>query len=498
MNRRVDPVATTAQGTVRGRRQDGVLSFLNIPYAAPPTGAGRFGAPRPHDSWRGVRDATVPGPNAPQFERRLGGVDMSPYFGDGWSRGEDFLTVSVRTPEDAGAALPVMVFVHGGGFVAGSTRSALYDGTGFARDGVVLVTLNYRLGISGFLDIPGAPANRGLLDVVAALRWVRANIAAFGGDADNVTLFGQSAGATVVGGVLASPEATGLFRRAIVQSGSGLGAFTTEQAARVTRAAAKALGIEPRVAAFAEIPDERLVEAASRLTGIDLRTETHHDPLVGISPFSLVLDTQPAHAVARGRGADVDLLIGTNSEEGNLYLVPTGEYARSTAADIEALAARSHPDPDPSRLVAAYRTARPDADFGALRSAVMGDALFGAGSWALADAHATNNSSATFCYEFAWRSEALDGQLGATHTMELPFVFDLTHLPRLHGPAALLGPGSPPTDLAARVHDTWVRFARTGDPGWDPYDTDRRTTMRIDTEWTQLDDPHTRERQARH
>ncbi|WP_405823575.1 carboxylesterase family protein [Streptomyces sp. NBC_00838] len=496
MNRRVDPVATTAQGTVRGRRQDGVFSFLNIPYAAPPTGAGRFGAPRPHDSWRGVRDATVPGPNAPQSERRLGGVDMSPYFGDGWSRGEDFLTVSVRTPEGAGAALPVMVFVHGGGFVAGSTRSALYDGTGFARDGVVLVTLNYRLGISGFLDIPGAPANRGLLDVVAALRWVRENIAAFGGDADNVTLFGQSAGATVVVGVLASPEATGLFRRAIVQSGSGLGAFTTEQAARVTRAAAKALGIEPRADAFAEIPDERLVEAASRLTGIDLRTGTHHDPLVGISPFSLVLDTQPAHAVARGRGADVDLLIGTNSEEGNLYLVPTGEYARSTAADIEALAARSHPDP--SRLVAAYRTARPDADFGALRSAVMGDALFGAGSWALADAHAKNNSSATFYYKFAWRSEALDGQLGATHTMELPFVFDLTHLPRLHGPAALLGPGSPPTDLAARVHDTWVRFARTGDPGWDPYDTERRTTMRIDTEWTQLDDPHTQERQAWH
>ncbi|MFF2188092.1 carboxylesterase/lipase family protein [Streptomyces sp. NPDC058155] len=498
MNRRADPVTTTARGAVRGRRQDGVLSFLNIPYAAPPTGAGRFEAPRPHDSWHEVRDATAPGPNAPQSERQLGGVDMSPYFGAGWSRGEDFLTVSVWTPEEeAGAALPVMVFVHGGGFVAGSTRSALYDGTGFARDGVVLVTLNYRLGIGGFLDIPGAPANRGLLDVVAALRWVRENIAAFGGDPANVTLFGQSAGATVVGGVLASPEATGLFRRAIVQSGSGLGAFTTEQAARVTKAAAGALGIEPRADAFAEIPDERLVQVASGLTGIDLRTETHYDPLVGISPFSLVLDTQPAQAVAMGHGADVDLLLGTNSEEGNLYLVPMGEYARSTAADIDALAARSHPDP--SKLVEAYRTARPDADFGALRSAVMGDALFGAGSWALADAHAahaSHSSSATFCYEFAWRSEALDGQLGATHTTELPFVFDLTHLPALHGPNALLGPGKPPPDLAARVHETWVRFARTGDPGWDTYDTERRATMRIDTEWTQLDDPHSPVRQA--
>ncbi|WP_381804203.1 carboxylesterase/lipase family protein [Streptomyces niveus] len=494
MNRRTDPIAGTAQGPVRGRRQDGVLSFLNIPYAAPPAGAGRFEAPRPHDSWHEVRDATVPGPNAPQSERRLGGVDMSPYFGAGWSRGEDFLTVSVWTPEDAGTALPVMVFVHGGGFVAGSTRSALYDGTGFARDGVVLVTLNYRLGISGFLDIPGAPANRGLLDVVAALRWVGENIAAFGGAPDNVTLFGQSAGATVVGGVLATPEATGLFRRAIVQSGSGLGAFTTEQAARVTKAAAGALGIEPRADAFAEIPDERLVQVASRLTGIDLRTETHFDPLAGISPFSLVLDTQPAQAVAMGRGADVDLLLGTNSEEGNLYLVPTGEYARSTAADVDALAARSHPDP--KELVEAYRTARPDADFGALRSAVLGDALFGAGSWALATAHATRAASATFCYEFAWRSEALDGQLGATHTTELPFVFDLTHLPRLHGPDALLGPGGPSGDLATRVHESWIRFARTGDPGWDAYDTGRRTTMRIDTEWNQLDDPRAQERKA--
>ncbi|MFB8347729.1 carboxylesterase/lipase family protein [Streptomyces niveus] len=497
MNRRTDPVADTARGPVRGRCQDGVLSFLNIPYAAPPTGAGRFEAPRPHDSWHEVRDATVPGPNAPQSERRLGGVDMSPYFGAGWSRGEDFLTVSVWTPQDAGAALPVMVFVHGGGFVAGSTRSALSDGTGFARDGVVLVTLNYRLGIGGFLDIPGAPANRGLLDVVAALRWVRENIAAFGGDPANVTLFGQSAGATVVGGVLATPEATGLFRRAIVQSGSGLGAFTSEQAARVTEAAAGALGIEPRADAFAEIPDERLVQVASRLTGIDVRTETHFDPLAGISPFSLVLDTQPAQAVAMGRGADVDLLIGTNSEEGNLYLVPTGEYARSTAADIDALAARSHPDP--SKLVEVYRTARPDADFGALRSAVLGDALFGAGSWALATAHAAHTAhatSATFCYEFAWRSEALDGQLGATHTTELPFVFDLTHLPRLHGPDALLGPGRPPGDLATRVHETWVRFARTGDPGWDAYDTERRTTMRIGTEWNQLDDPRAQERRA--
>ncbi|SFY52923.1 carboxylesterase/lipase family protein [Streptomyces sp. F-1] len=495
MNHHPEPVVTTAQGAVRGLRQeDGTAAFLNIPYAAPPLGAGRFAPPEPHEPWDGVRDATVPGPNAPQSERKLGSIDMAPYFGPGWSRGEDYLTVNVWTPAVAQSDLPVMVFVHGGGFVAGSTRSAMYDGSAFARDGVVLVTLNYRLGIAGFLDLPGAPANRGLLDVVAALRWVRENIAGFGGDPENVTLFGQSAGATVVGGVLATAEAAGLFRRAIVQSGSGLGAFSTEQAARVTAAAAEVLGVEPHVDAFAEISDERLVEAASKLAGIDLQTATHGDPLIGLSPFSLVLDTQPAEAVAAGLAADVDLLIGTNTEEGNLYLVPVGRYATSTAADVDDAAARSHPDP--ARLVETYRTSRPEASFAELRSAIMADALFGAGTRALAGAHAAHPKSGTYAYEFAWRSQALDGELGATHAVELPFVFDLADRPELNGPAALLGPDKPPADLADRMHETWIRFAATGDPGWDPYDTDRRATMHIDAEWTQVDDPRSQERQA--
>ncbi|AXK34226.1 carboxylesterase/lipase family protein [Streptomyces armeniacus] len=496
---RPGPLVSTAQGAVRGLRRDGTAVFLNIPYAAPPAGPGRFAPPRPHAPWDGVRDATAPGPNAPQAARSLGSVDMSPYFGAGWSRGDDYLTVNVWAPGNADGGLPVMVFAHGGGFVAGSTRAPLYDGGAFARDGVVLVTLNYRLGIAGFLDVPGAPANRGLLDVVAALRWVRENIAAFGGDPANVTLFGQSAGATIVSGVLATPEAAGLFRRAIVQSGSGLGAFTPEQAARVTRAAAVELGIgperTPRVEDFAELPDERLVEAAARLAGIDLRTETHTDPLVGLSPFSLVLGTQPAETA--GVGAGVDLLLGTNAEEGNLYLAPAGKYAGSTEADVAEAAARSHPDP--ARLVAAYRTARPDASYGALRAAIMGDALFGAGTWALASAHAahgTRTPARTFRYEFAWRSEALGGELGATHAVELPFVFDLAQLPELNGPQAMLGPDKPPGELAARVHETWVRFAGTGDPGWAPYEDGRRATMRIAAEWALLDDPHSGERQA--
>ncbi|MFI7316974.1 carboxylesterase/lipase family protein [Streptomyces venezuelae] len=484
---------TTTRGAVAGARHEGFAVFRGIPYAAPPARAGRFAAPRPHAPWAGVRDATAAGPTAPQAERNLGAIDMSPYFGPGWVPGEDYLTVDVWAPDrpgrrsrSGGRPLPVMVFVHGGGFVAGSTRASLYDGTAFARGGVVLVTVNYRLGISGFLDLPGAPRNRGLLDVLAALRWVRENIAAFGGDPGRVTLFGQSAGATLTGAVIAAPESRGLVRRAIVQSGSGLGAFSPEQAARVTRAAAAVLGTAPRADAFAAVPDVRLVEASARLGGIDLRTATAYDPLAGLSPFSVVADRQPADAVAAGAGsAGVDLLVGTNAEEGNLYLVPSGAYTASTMADVRAAAERSHPDAD--LLVDAYRAAHPGAGPGRLRSAVMGDALFGVGSWALADAHAEGSSGATYSYRFDWRSGAFDGLLGATHTVELPFVFGLDPA-RLRGPDRLLGPDAPPADLAPRMHDAWMRFARDGDPGWAPYDTRRRATAVIGGRWAVHDD----------
>jgi para-nitrobenzyl esterase len=291
--------------------------------------------------------------------------------------------------------------------------------------------------------------------------------------------------------VLATAEAEGLFRRAIVQSGSGLGAFTPEQAARVTRAAARALGVEPHADAFADLPDQRLIEVMPELSGIELRTDTAADPLIGLSPFSLVLERQPAETLATGVGAGVELMVGTNTEEGNLYLAPFGNLSTSTAADVDAAAARSHPEP--ARLVEVYRKARPRASSGELRSAIMGDALFGVGSRRLADAQAPG---VTYRYSFAWRSNALDGELGATHAVELPFVFDVTGLPGLRGPRALLGPDEPPSGLAARMHAAWIAFATTGDPGWDRYDTARRATMRIDREWRLVEDPDGEELRA--
>ncbi|OPF71682.1 carboxylesterase [Streptomyces antioxidans] len=482
------PTVVTSQGAVRGRQEEHATVFRHIPYAAPPRGAARFAPPVPHPPWDGVRDATAAGPTAPQPRRdAFGRLDMSPYFGQGWVPGEDYLAVNVWTPDTARDDLPVMVFVHGGGFVAGSTRSELYDGTAFARDGVVLVTLNYRLGIPGFLHLPDAPDNRGLLDVIAALRWVGDNIAAFGGDPSRVTLFGQSAGATIVGAVVADPRADGLFQRAIIQSGNGQGAFSRAQASRVTRALARVLGTAATAEALASVPDERFVEAMPRLAGIDLTVDGRFDPLIGLSAFSLALDQQPAEAVATGRGAGIDLLLGTTAEEGNLYLAPPGHLTSSTEEDVHATAARCHPDPE--KLVAVYRRERPGASPGELRAAIMTDALFGAGTRRLATAHARHPSSRTHVYEFAWRSGALDGRLGASHVVELPFVFDRTGLARLHGPEAILGPTEPPADLATRVHAVWIRFARTGDPGWPPYDGVRRTTMRIAETWTQVADP---------
>ncbi|MFE0172236.1 carboxylesterase/lipase family protein [Streptomyces sp. NPDC059002] len=474
MPRQADPVVETPAGAVRGVRDGSGERYRALPYAAAPTGAARFAPPAPHPGWSGVRDGTRPSPTAPQPTRDFGRLDMSPYFGPGWVPGEEYLTVDVHTPGADGGRRPVMVFVHGGGFVTGSNRAALYDGRAFARDDVVLVTVNYRLGIPGFLDLAGAPANRGLLDVLAALRWVRDAAAAFGGDPGNVTVFGQSAGATLIGALLATPEAGGLFRRAIVQSGNGTGAFTPEQARRVTVAAAAALGVEPTAEAFAPIPDESFLAILPALSGLDLRTDTATDPLAGLSPFSLVLPVQSADALADGPARDVDLLIGTNTEEGHLYLVPQGHLDSTTEADVRTLATRVHATPE-SALAAltAHRAARPDATPGDLRSAVLGQTLFEAGTTRLAQAHARISGGRTHLYSFAYRSTALHGRLGAAHAVELPFVFDLADQPWLHGTTRLLGPAPAPAGLAAQVHGAWVAFATTGNPGWAPYDPQR-------------------------
>ncbi|WP_280461493.1 carboxylesterase/lipase family protein [Nocardia carnea] len=475
MSQNAGPIVRTPCGAVRGVRDVHGELYRAIPYATSPAGSARFAPPAPHPGWRGVRDATSHGATAPQPVRDFGPLDMRPYFGPGWVRGADYSTVDVRTPGSDSAGRPVLVFVHGGGFVTGSSQAALYDGHAFARAGIVYVTVNYRLGISGFLDVHGAPRNRGLLDVLAALRWVQDTIGAFGGDPTNVTVAGQSAGATLVGALLAIPEATGLFHRAIMQSGSGTGAFTPEQAERVTRAAATALGVDTTVDGFAAIPDEQFVAVLPKLAGLDLRTASATDPLVGLSPFGLVLDEQPADTLANGPAADIALLIGTNTEEGNLYLVPQGNFESSQQADVLAAAGQAHRHPEDA--VEALRAQHPQATPGELRSALIGDALFGAGSARMAQAHSLMSNRGTHVYSFGFRSTALHGRLGAAHTVELPFVFDIADSEWLHGPAGLLGPAPAPDSLARQMHKAWLAMVRHGSPGWAAYDNTPATVQ---------------------
>ena len=485
-------------GPVRGLAHKTFRVFHSIPYAAPPTGAARFEDPREHARWTAVRDATVAGPTAPQLPRgRLGPLDVTVYFAPGWVEGDDYLTVDIWTPPRTSSGTsrqaPVLVYVHGGAFIAGSSHSPLIDGRRFAEHGVIVVTVAYRLGPAGFLDLDGAPRNRGLADVVAALRWVNRNIAGFGGDPANVTLAGHSAGAFLTAAAIASPDTGGLFHRAIMQSGTGTGAFTPEQAAIVRESAAEALGIPATLSGFAALSDRELLAAIPVLTGIDLSTTAARDPLQKITPLGIVLDEQPAATVARGRGQPVDLLVGHTTQEGNLYLLPTGALDATTPADLYQAAAYAHPDPE--RLLEIYTAAHPGLSQGDVRSAILGDAVFGAGSRAMADRHAATSARSTFAYAFEWRSTALGGRLGAAHIVDVPFAFG-TVSPGLQADHLLLGATPPPRALARSLHAAWCEFIATGSPGWKPYDLTDRATMILGDQNTLAHDPYAAERSA--
>ncbi|WNV88317.1 carboxylesterase family protein [Umezawaea sp. Da 62-37] len=477
-------VVRIGEGALRGRHSDGVHAFRDIPYAH----ADRFGLPTVA-VLTGERDAGEYGPTAPQGSTRIPGVDLEAIVGPGWVRGEDYLTANVWTPDPGASGLPVMVFVHGGSFTGGSGTTLGYDGGAFARDGVVLVTVNYRLGVIGFGSLPGVPENRGLHDQLAALRWVRANIAAFGGDPDNVTVFGESAGALSVCDLLAVMP-PGLVRRAVSESGGGSHLLTPAQAAVTTRAVAEVLGVPATAAAFAEVSEADLVDALAKVTAQqpNLAVDGLADPLMGLSPIGPVLDGdlfrhQPVDSVREGAAAGVDLLIGHNAEEMNLYLVGLGAAMPEVTPELLGFAvSRLHPEPD--AVIGAYRAAGRGRTPGELLSAIGTDYMFGVPTARMADAHAPH-AAGTWRYEFAWRSPAFGGRLGACHGLELPFVFDAVD--RVDFGVLGVTATDETRALAAEVHRAWVRFARDGDPGWPRYTPENAVVRRIDTEWTLID-----------
>jgi para-nitrobenzyl esterase len=469
-------VVQTSSGPVRGTVRDGVRSFLGIPYAAPPIGTLRFAAPQPPEPWTDVLVADSFGPTPPKaaYLPPIDGILIETEVpGDGW------LSVNVWAPEPVDGALPfhaplpVLVWIYGGAFVNGNSAIPAYGGHAFARDGVILVSLNYRLGVEGFAllaDAP-APANRGILDQIAALEWVRANIAAFGGDPANVTISGESAGAMSVTTLLVSPRASGLFAKAIAQSGTVQGAVTADDAALVTAAVAAALGTPATATAFAGIDPETMIGAQSRVT---TELAATRDPakfgasvVASSMAFPPVIDgdvlpVHPMAAVASGSGAGIPLLTGTNREEYRLFLVPSGLAGALTSEMLDGFTAAAA---IPDKVVEVYRANRPDVIPGDLLSDLLGDAYFRLPAFAVADAR--RSAAGTWLYEFGWPSPVLG--LGACHALEIGFVFDNLNEP---GGAKLTGPAAP-QPLADLMHAAWVAFARDGDPGWARYDGSR-------------------------
>jgi len=459
-------------GSVGGSVEDGILRFLSVPYAAPPVGENRFREAVPVQPWDGVRDATKAGPTSWYQIPVFPGLDIEPLIGPGNTGGDDYLTVNVWAPEGA-TACPVMVWVHGGAFVLGSKDASVSDGTEFAKSGVVCVAINYRLGIDGFLPIPGVPTNLGLRDIIAAVKWVRSNIGAFGGDAENITLFGESAGAMAVADLVTSPLAQGLFQRAIIQSGHGAMVRSIGVAQRLVRKLAQVLKVSPDLDGFRKI-DFATGWAAMQKVGkpfarIDLRDEAGHEPVFGISRFTPVfgddvLPKRPLEALKDGSGAGVDVLIGTNAEEMNFYFVPTKVRDKMRGWLARWMLKKSHPTPRETLKAYGAGSGKP---VGHAFTDAMTDLVF---RWP-ARRFAEEHRGRTHVYEFDWRSPRYDGQFGSAHGMELPFVFQT--LPTVTGPEGLAGE-APPVELADRIHRIWVDFATDGTLPWPEFDREHR------------------------
>jgi para-nitrobenzyl esterase len=496
-----DTIARTRQGAVRGEVTGGVLAFKGIPYAAPPFGANRLRPPRPVDPWSGVRDASAYGAEPPQ--PRLTEDPMHLVW-DPAVPGEDCLNLNVWTPDPTGTGLPVMVWIPGGMFEVCS--GATYDGSRFARDGVVCVTINYRVGPEGFLYLADGQPNLGLLDQVAALEWVRDNIAAFGGDPATVTIFGESAGAMSIGTLLAMPRAEGLFRRAIMQSGAAERVIPAEVAERIGRELATRLGAPATRDAIAAIPADRLLATAGELKA-DLMA--HPDPdrwsldvIASILPWQPVIDGdvvpgRPIDRIRAGASAGVDVLVGSNADDWGLFVIANGSMDRVTDEILLGPVARYGFETAAAfgvsrEMVAAYGAMDPGATPGELLAAIETDWWCRLPAMRLADAHAPSRA-ATYMYEFAWRSPEFGGRFGACHGLEIGFVFDTLDLGTDQMLGGLLG-SDPPEALADAMHAAWMAFATDGDPGWPRYDLDRRATMRFDEVSAIVDDPRSAER----
>lgn len=453
------PTVRIESGLVRGQTRDELHVFRGIPYAAPPFGANRFRPPVPARPWDGVRDATRPGVGAPQ---------PAPAAGDPWApmyapneTGEDCLTLDVWTPDVGAARLPVLVHIHGGGFLSGAGSLPLYSGRAFARDGIVHVSINYRLGIDGFLSLGDGHDSLGLRDQIAALEWVQRNIAAFGGDPDRVTIMGQSAGGVSVFTHLAMPASSGLFGQAIAQSGSPIASIDVETAQRQTKAVARSLRVAPTVEGFRAVPLDRTTTAAQRLAlRFLLRLLRGDAEGLMVTPFRAVHGTPllPASPLDSAARSTVPLLTGTVQNE-------TVGFVQALTA-IPLLGGLSRRG---LRRALALDAAAREAYAGEPRRLTTPDAISEAG-WTdhsfrrpTVD-YVARRPGPSWLYEFRWH--AASEPAGAVHGIEVPFSTDTLGTRELLGDGARKYFDGAPQSLADEMHGAFTAFVRTGDPGW--------------------------------
>ncbi|MDJ0846829.1 MAG: carboxylesterase/lipase family protein [Myxococcota bacterium] len=498
------PRVETRDGKIEGCEDEGVLAFRGIPFAQPPVGELRFRAPQPPEPWTGVREAKAFGYSAPQAPLAipLPGMEVG-------ELDEDCLTLNVFTPAADAGRRPVLVWIHGGGFVIGSSAQPLYDGAPLVRRGdVVVVTINYRLGPLGFLyladlcpDLEGAVGNAGLRDQIAALAWVHENIERFGGDPDNVTIFGESAGGMSVGSLLGMPAAREHFHKAIPQSGATHNVHTRDTATKVAEHFLGALGVSTPDAArvLRELPPDKLLDT-HRQTMLELGTT------LGLLPFQPLVDddslrVQPLDAIRAGDAGGIPLLTGTTRDEWKLFSFLDPQIATLDEAGLrERLAPQLS---DPEAMIEAYRSARSEGDASLPKEiffAIETDRVFRIPAIRLAEAQQAHQPS-TYMYRFDWVATGMGGALGACHAVELPFVFGLLDRP---GAQLFTGGGPEAVHLSGIVMDAWVAFARSGDPGheglpggrWSPYGPEKRATMVLGRECALELDPQSPERRA--
>lgn len=478
------PRARTRQGALRGVVVDGVCVFRAVPFAAAPVGRLRFAPPAAHSLWSGERDASAHGPIAPQPLSRLsaamGVLDAV--------QGEDCLTLTITTPAPDTARRPVLVWLHGGAFWTGAGSLDWYSGVPMARHGdVVVVAVNYRLGALGFLPLEGVAApNLGLLDQFAAIDWVAHEIAAFGGDPDNVTVMGQSAGGMSILALLGQPALRQRVRRVIIQSAPFGGMVRSVESARqIGEAMQQALGLQD-AAGWASVPTTAIVAAQLAVARSMARFADVTPPFCLVADHRLSGDDQQAAAVAGACGCDV--MIGYARDEMGAFFVGNEPVANADEATVRSVFAR-HFGADAATAMDEYRM-RARQDTGAsLLAELQCDAIFAGGVHAMASRLAELGHPA-WVYRFDWAAPG--NPFGACHCGELPFMFDT--LPCWRAPMLAGGEPVGMAHLAAQMRDAWVAFARHGDPNhaglpqWTRYDS-RRQTMLFDLSCRLAADP---------